>query len=105
MAEIDMGNPNDIDAIVDEIMFFIPFRDKSIIASLDENDIPSLQYVFARHLSFKVLVDDGVGRNIAERVWKACRETHRVAGGEMKALAVTRIALLIISSPLSPAAS
>jgi hypothetical protein len=40
MAEIDMNNPNDIDAIVDEILFFIPFRDKSIIASLDENDIP-----------------------------------------------------------------
>ena len=73
-----MDNGSEIDQIVSEILFFMSFRDKSIIANIDEDAIPSLRYAFDKYISMKVPADDGAGRDITKRIWMACRETHRL---------------------------
>jgi hypothetical protein len=88
MAEIDMGNPNDIDAIVDEIMFFIPFRDKSIIASLDENDIPLPSICLRQTSVLRCLLMTGLAGIYRRAGLEGLQGDPQVAGGKMKALAL-----------------
>ena len=69
-----MTNSNEIDQIVQDILADMSLKEKAMIANLDEEDVPYLQYAF----DTLVGEDDEIGKNVMRRMWEMLQETHRV---------------------------
>ncbi|MFH1984744.1 MAG: hypothetical protein ABIL58_23130 [Pseudomonadota bacterium] len=69
---------DEIHEMVADILSGMSFREKSVIAKMDEEALPYLQYAFDRYISAKDPDDEGAGADIMRRMWEACRETHRL---------------------------
>jgi hypothetical protein len=64
----------DLDEIVLDILDGMSLREKTLIANLDEDDVPYLQYAFSTLVS----EDDELGEVVMYRIWKVLQETHRI---------------------------
>ena len=73
-----MTNSSDIDQIVQEILADMPLKEKAIIANLDEDKVPYLQYAFDVCISGQLGEDDEMGKDVMHRIWEILQETHRV---------------------------
>ena len=73
-----MTSSNDIDQIVRDILADIPLKEKAIIANLDEDKVPLLQYAFDVCIRGQLGEDDEMGKDVMHRMWKVLKETHRV---------------------------
>ena len=65
---------DDIDQIVSEILAGMSLREKVVIAQLDEEDLPYLQYTF----DVCIGVGDEMGMDVMCRMWKVLQRTHRL---------------------------
>jgi len=76
-----MSESNNIDHIVQEILADMPLKEKAIIANLDEDKVPYLQYL---QYAFDVCIrgqlgeDDEMSKDVMHRIWEVLQETHRV---------------------------
>lgn len=68
----------DIDLIVADILSAMSLKEKSIIANMDEESLPYLQYAFDVYIYRSIGDDEEEGKKIMKRVWKALRRSHRI---------------------------
>ena len=73
-----MYNSNNIDQIVQEILADMPLKEKAIIANLEEDKVPYLQYAFDVCVSGQLGKDDEMGKDVMHRIWEVLKATHRV---------------------------
>ncbi len=73
-----MTHPSNIDQIVEEILADIPLKEKAIIANLDEEKVPYLQYAFDTCIKDQLGKDDETSTDVMHRVWEVLHETHRI---------------------------
>jgi hypothetical protein len=73
-----MTNPSNIDQIVQEILADIPLKEKAIIANLDEDKVPYLQYAFDVCIRGQLGQDDEMSKDVMHRMWEVFQETHRI---------------------------
>ena len=73
-----MTNSNDIDQIVHEILADMPLKEKAIIANLDEDKVPYLQYALDVCIRGQLGEDDEMGKDVMHRIWEVLQETHRI---------------------------
>ncbi len=73
-----MNTPTDIDQIVQEILADMPLKEKAVIANLDEDKVPYLQYAFDVCIRGQLGKDDEMGKDVMHRMWEVLQETHRV---------------------------
>ena len=73
-----MTHPSNIDQIVQEILADIPLKEKAIIANLDEEKVPYLQYAFDACIKDQLGKDDETSKDVMHRVWEVLQETHRI---------------------------
>ena len=75
-----MTNISNIDQIVQEILADMPLKEKAIIANLDEDKVPYLQYAFDVCIKNQLGQDDEMGKDVMHRIWEVLKETHRIRG-------------------------
>lgn len=68
----------DIHSIVEDILAAMSLKEKSLIANMDQESLPYLQYAFDVYISREIGDDPDTGRTIMERVWQTLQETHRI---------------------------
>ena len=68
----------DIDQIVGDILADMPLKEKAIIANLDEDKVPYLQYAFDVCIRGQLGKDDKMSKDVMHRIWEVLQETHRV---------------------------
>ena len=73
-----MTNRSEIDQIVQDILADMPLKEKAIIANLDENKVPYLQYAFDVCIRSQLGKDDEMGKDVMHRIWEVLQETYRV---------------------------
>ena len=73
-----MFDSTNIDQIVLDILADMPLKEKAIIANLDEDKVPYLQYAFDVCIRNQLGEDDEIGRDVMHRIWEVLQETHRV---------------------------
>ena len=73
-----MPDSNNIDQIVQDILADMPLKEKAIIANLDEDKVPYLQYAFDVCIRGQLDEDDKMGKDVMHRVWEVLKQTHRV---------------------------
>ena len=73
-----MTNSTNIDQIVHDILADMPLKEKAIIANLDEDKVPYLQYAFDVCIRSQLGEDDEMGKDVMHRIWEVLQETHRV---------------------------
>ena len=73
-----MTNRSEIDQIVQEILADMPLKEKAIIANLDEDKVPYLQYAFDVCIRGQLSEDDEMSKDVMHRIWEVLQETHRV---------------------------
>jgi predicted nucleic acid-binding protein len=73
-----MSDSNKIDQIVQDILADMPLKEKAIIANLDEEDVPFLQYAFEVCVRDQIGQDDDSSEDVMHRIWKVLQKTHRV---------------------------
>ena len=73
-----MIRPSNIDPIVRDILADMPLKEKAIIANLDEDKVPCLQYAFDVCIRGQLGKDDEMGKDVMHRIWEVLQETHRV---------------------------
>ena len=73
-----MTNSSDIDQIVRDILGDMPLKEKAIIANLDEDRVPYLQYAFDVCIRGQLVQDDEMSKDVMHRIWEVLQETHRV---------------------------
>ena len=69
---------DDIDQFVSDILSAMSLKEKSLIAHMDEESLPYLQYAFDVYISRDIGDDQETGREIMKRVWQALQKTHRI---------------------------
>lgn len=77
MKKSDLS-PMDMDRIVETILSGMTLKEKSLIANMDENSLPYLQYAFDVYISRDIGEDPDAGREIMKRVWQKLQKTHRI---------------------------
>jgi hypothetical protein len=70
--------PVDVQRIVAEILSGMSLKEKALIAQMDEESLPYLQYAFDVYISKGAGDDPETGREIMKRVWQTLQETHRI---------------------------
>jgi hypothetical protein len=70
--------PLDMQRVVADILSGMSLKEKSLIAQMDENSLPYLQYAFDVYISKKAGDDPETGREIMKRIWQTLQETHRI---------------------------
>ena len=73
-----MPDSNNIDQIVRDILADMPLKEKAIIANLDEDKVPYLQYAFDVCIRGQLGEDDEMGKDVMHRIWEVLQETHRL---------------------------
>ena len=68
----------DMDRIVVGILSGMSLKEKALIANMDENSLPYLQYAFDVYISKDIGDDPETGQEIMKRVWQTLKETHRI---------------------------
>lgn len=69
---------DDIDEFVADILSTMSLKEKSLIANMDEESLPYLQYAFDVYISRDIGDDPETGREIMKRVWQTLKKTHRI---------------------------
>lgn len=67
----------DIEPIVDEIIFLMTGREKSIFANMDEKDLPYVRHAFDGWLGGKV-EDERTVAEVVRRIWQKLGQTYRL---------------------------
>ena len=78
-------SPGEIDRIVADILASMSLKEKALIANMDEESLPYLQYAFDVYISREVSDDPETGKAVMRRLWRTLHATHRirlVPGGE-----------------------
>ena len=73
-----MISPFNIDPIVRDILADMPLKEKAIIANLDQDKVPCLQYAFDVCIRGQLGKDDEMGKDVMHRIWGVFQETHRL---------------------------
>ena len=73
-----MLDSDNIDQIVHEILADMSLKEKALIANLDEEDVPYLQYAFDVCVSGELGQDDELGKDVMHRIWKVLKGAHRI---------------------------
>ena len=73
-----MLDSTNIDQIVQEILADMPLKEKAVIANLDEDKVPYLQYAFDVCVSGQLGRDDEMSKDVMHRMWAVLQETHRI---------------------------
>jgi hypothetical protein len=73
-----MSESSKIDQIVRDILADMPLKEKAVIANLDEDKVPYLQYAFDTCIRSQLGKDDEMGKDVMHRIWEVLKETHRV---------------------------
>jgi hypothetical protein len=73
-----MTSSNDIDQLVQEILADMPLKEKAIIANLDEDKGPYLQYAFDVCIKSQLGKDDEMSKDVMHRIWEVLQDTYRV---------------------------
>ena len=73
-----MSDIEDIHPIVEDILNALTFRQKSVIANMDEENLDYLQYAFDKYISDKAPDDEGKRREIMKLLWEVCKKSHRI---------------------------
>jgi len=73
-----MSDSTNIDQIVQDILADMPLKEKAIIANLDEDKVPYLQYAFDVCIKGQLGQDDEMSKDVMHRMWKVLKETHRL---------------------------
>jgi hypothetical protein len=73
-----MSESSKIDQIVRDILADMPLKEKAIIANLDEEKVPYLQYAFDACIKDQLGQDDEMSKDVMHRIWEMLQETHRV---------------------------
>jgi hypothetical protein len=68
----------DMDRIVADILASMSLKEKVIIANMDEESLPYLQYAFDVYISRDIGDDPQTGQAIMQRIWQTLQETHRI---------------------------
>jgi len=64
--------------IVADILSGMSLKEKSLIAHMDEESLPYLQYAFDVYISKDAGDDPETGREIMKQVWQTLQKTHRI---------------------------
>jgi len=73
-----MSDIEDIHPIVEDILSSLTFRQKSVIANMNEENLDYLQYAFDRYISKKAPDDEDKRREIMKLLWEVCKKSHRI---------------------------
>ncbi|MEE4603089.1 MAG: hypothetical protein V2J65_17530 [Desulfobacteraceae bacterium] len=73
-----MANPSETDQTIQDILADMPLKEKAIIANLNEDKVPYLQYAFDLCIRGQLGEDDKMGKDVMHRIWEVLQETHRV---------------------------
>ena len=73
-----MTSSIDLDHIVQDILKDMPLKEKAIIANLDEEKVPYLQYAFDTCIRSQLGKDDEMSKDVMHRIWEVLQQTHRV---------------------------
>ncbi len=65
-------------AIVAQILSDMSLKERSLIANMDEQSLPYLQYAFDIYISRAIGDDPQTGREVIKRVWQTLQKTHRI---------------------------
>jgi hypothetical protein len=65
-----MPDNSNIDEMVQEILADMPLKEKAIIANLDEDKVPYLQYAFDVCIRSQLGKDDEMGKDVMHRIWE-----------------------------------
>jgi hypothetical protein len=68
----------DLQRIADDIIAGMSLKEKSLIAHMDAESLPYLQYAFDIYISREIGDDDRWGPEIMRRVWQRLQGTHRI---------------------------
>ena len=68
----------DKDRVVADILASMSLKEKVIIANMDEESLPYLQYAFDVYISKDIGDDPQTGKAIMQRIWQTLQETHRI---------------------------
>ena len=69
---------SDIDQIVRDILADKPLKEKAVIANLNEDKRPYLQYAFDTCIRSQLGKDDEMGKDVMRRIWEVLQGTHRI---------------------------
>lgn len=61
-----------------DILSVMSLKEKSLIANMDAESLPYLQYAFDVYISRDIGDDPETGREIMKRVWQTLKKTHRI---------------------------
>jgi hypothetical protein len=73
-----MSDPKNIDQIVQDILADMPLKEKAIIANLDEDKVPYLQYAFDVCIRGQLGKEDEMSKDVMHRTWAVLQETNPV---------------------------
>ncbi len=77
-----MSNPRhafrEIDRIVAAILAAMSLIEKALIANMDEQRLPYLQYAFDVYISREIADDPEAGQEVMKRIWRTLHDTHRI---------------------------
>mgnify|MGYP001417648184 CR=1 FL=1 len=73
-----MTDSKNMDQIVQEILADMSLKEKAIIANLDEEKVPYLQYAFDVCIRSQLRQDDEMGKDVMHRIWEVLQKTHRI---------------------------
>jgi hypothetical protein len=76
-----MPAPSNIDQIVGDILADMPLKEKAIIANLDEDKVPYLQYAFDVCIKDQLGEDDEMSKDVIHRIWEALEDETNWIGG------------------------
>ena len=65
-----MLDSNNIDQIVQDILADMPLKEKAIIANLNEDKVPYLQYAFDVCIRGQLGQDDEMSKDVMHRIWE-----------------------------------
>ena len=73
-----MTSSSEIDEVVQDILADMPLKEKAIIANLDQDKVPYLQYAFDVCVRNQLGKDDEMSKDVMHRMWEVLQKTHRV---------------------------
>ena len=73
-----MSDSTNINQIVQDILTDMPLKEKAIIANLEEDKVPYLQYAFDICVRGQLGQDDEMGKDVMHRIWEVLQGAYRV---------------------------
>jgi hypothetical protein len=73
-----MPTSHKIDQLVQEILTDIPLKEKTVIANLNADEVPYLQFAFDLCVSKQLGKDGPMVRTVVYRLWQMLKKTHRL---------------------------